>query len=72
MALPTGRHAALLSLRAKFNKAHAIAEDLGLGKVSNQALELFTVVDAELAKVRKAPKPQETDDEINEGDDAAE
>ena len=72
MALPTGRHAALLSLRAKLNKAHVIAHDLKLNKVSERALMLFTEVDAELAKVRKAPKPQETDDEINEGDDAAE
>lgn len=71
MALPTGRHAALLSLRAKLNKAHILADDLNLSKVSGRALELFTLVDAELAKVRK-PKPTETDDEVNEGDDAAE
>jgi hypothetical protein len=71
MALPTGRNAALLSLRAKLNKAHVIADDLKLSKVSDKAFELFTIVDAELAKVRK-PKPTETDEEINEGDDAAE
>jgi len=70
MALPTGRNAQLLSLRAKFNKAHAIAEELGMSKVSARAFELFGIVDAELAKTRK-PRPTETDDEINESDEAA-
>lgn len=72
MPLPTGRNAQLLSLRAKFNKAHALATDLHMAKVAAKAFELFTLVDTELSKTRKAPKTPETDDDINEGDDAAE
>lgn len=49
MALPTGKHALQLSLRAKLLKAHVIASDLGYDNVAAKALALFTEVDAKVA-----------------------
>ena len=71
MALPTGRHAVLLSIRAKLLKAHILAADAGMTKVSNEAFKLYTEVDSAIGKPNGKSAKRKVEEDI-EGDDAAE
>lgn len=72
MALPTGRHAELLSLRAKLLKAHILADKLGFSAISERCFADYVKVDAKIGTSPKTKTVKVKVEEDLEGDDATE